>query len=306
MTDEIRTLTQRLAEEPSSLAFLELGEALRRRGQVEAAYKVARGGLNRYPGLADAHDLMARILSDQGDFAGAFDAWADALRFDPMRTGALKGIAFLYFRAGDVEAALDHLQRAAEADPDDPAIPQAIARVRRDARQAGRAAFAAAADAVEPTPVEAPEPVPLQEPETVSAAVPEAAVTPAAPAAHATSVDSPFAGLEEGERGLLLVDANGMCLGGRLARPDGTDAGDRVAAQLAGLSREAARATRLLGLGSWHSIAVESPDANLFLSSPTPDTLLITVREPALPMARVGLLAERAGRAARGWLERSR
>ena len=65
-------LTQRLADEPSSLAFLDLGEALRRRGQLEAAYKVARGGLNRYPGLADAHDLMARILSDQGDFAGAF------------------------------------------------------------------------------------------------------------------------------------------------------------------------------------------------------------------------------------------
>ena len=137
MTDEIRTLTQRLADEPSSLAFLDLGEALRRRGQLEAAYKVARGGLNRYPGLADAHDLMARILSDQGDFAGAFDAWADALRFDPMRTGALKGIAFLYFQAGDAEAALDHLQRAAEADPDDPAIPQAIARVRRAAAGPG-------------------------------------------------------------------------------------------------------------------------------------------------------------------------
>ncbi len=93
---------------------------------------------------------MARILSDQGDLAGAFDAWADALRFDPMRTGALKGIAFLYFRAGDVEAALDHLQRAAEADPDDPAIPQAIARVRRDSRQAGRTAFAPAMDTLAP------------------------------------------------------------------------------------------------------------------------------------------------------------
>jgi predicted regulator of Ras-like GTPase activity (Roadblock/LC7/MglB family) len=79
-----------------------------------------------------------------------------------------------------------------------------------------------------------------------------------------------------------------------------------VAAQLAGLSREASRATRLLGLGSWHSIAIESPDAHLFLSAPTPETVLVTVREPGVPMARVGLLAERAARAARGWLERSR
>jgi tetratricopeptide (TPR) repeat protein len=289
VTDEIRSLTQRLADEPSSLAFLDLGEALRRRGQLEAAYKVARGGLNRYPGLADAHDLMARILSDQGDFAGAFDAWADALRFDPMRTGALKGIAFLYFQAGDAEAALDHLQRAAEADPDDPAIPQAIARVRRGSREVERVAPAPAAEPVHAVPVE--EIHPLQ------AAAPAAATTPA---------DSPFADLDEGERGLLLVDANGMCLGGALVKSDGSDAGERVAAQLAGLSREASRATRLLGLGTWQSIAIESPDAHFFLSSPTPETLLVTVREPALPMARVGLLAERAGRAARGWLERSR
>src|SRR5919107_268789 len=109
VTDDIRTLTSRVADEPSSLAFLDLGEALRRRGQLDAAYKVARGGLARYPTLADAHDLMGRILGDQEDLAGAFDAWAEALRFDPMRIGALKGIAFLYFKAGDVPAALEHL-----------------------------------------------------------------------------------------------------------------------------------------------------------------------------------------------------
>ncbi|MEZ0334359.1 MAG: tetratricopeptide repeat protein [Gemmatimonadales bacterium] len=306
MTDEIRILTQRLADEPSSLAFLELGEALRRRGQVEAAYKVARGGLNRYPGLADAHDLMARILSDQGDLAGAFDAWADALRFDPMRTGALKGIAFLYFRAGDVEAALDHLQRAAEADPDDSAIPQAIARVRRDSRQAGRTAFAPAMDTLAPAADVQSAPAPAPEPDLPAVPVLESTIAAAPDRPRTPSIDSPFAGIDEGERGLLLVDANGMCLGGALSRPDGTSAAERVAAQLAGLAREAARATRLLGLGSWHSIAIESPDAHLFVSSPTPETLLVAVREPALPMARVGLLAERAGRAARGWLERSR
>ena len=97
---------------------------------------MARGGLSRYPGLADARDLLARILSDQGDLAGAFDAWADALRLDPMRTGALKGIAFLYFRAGDAAAAIEHLQRAAEVDPDDISIAQALARVRHESRAA--------------------------------------------------------------------------------------------------------------------------------------------------------------------------
>ena len=270
MSDDIRSLTDRLAAEPSSLAFLELGEALRRRGQLDAAYKVARGGASRYPGLADAHDLMARILSDQADLAGAFDAWASALQLDPMRVSALKGIAFLYFRAGDTVAAVNHLQRAAEVDPDDQTIVQALERVRREV--------------------------------TSAAPAPAAPAPPPNPSVPATA--TAFDGVDGGDQGQLLVDGNGLRLAGKLALADGTDASDRVAARLVGASREAARATRLLGLGGWHSIAVECPDGHIVLSSPTPETVLLTVRDQSLPMARVGLLAERAARTARTWLER--
>jgi tetratricopeptide (TPR) repeat protein len=279
VSDDIRTLTTRLAEEPTSLAFLELAEALRHRGQLDAARKVARGGLSRYPGLADAHDLLARILSDQGDLAGAFDAWADALRLDPMRSGSLKGIAFLYFRAGDAVAAIDHLERAAEADPDDASIAQALARVRRESR--AMAHRTAPAPAPDPEPVTVAEPPPVEQPDP----------------------SSPFAELEGGHA-LVLVDANGLRLAGSLPAPDGDETGDRVAAQLAGVSREAARATRLLGLGTWQSITVESPDAHFVLVRPTGETVLLAAREPSLPMARVALVAERAARAAKSWLER--
>jgi predicted regulator of Ras-like GTPase activity (Roadblock/LC7/MglB family) len=270
VTDEIRTLTARLAEEPSSLAFLELAEALRRRGQLDAAYKVARGGLARYPTLADAHDLMARILGDQDDLAGAFDAWAEALRFDPMRIGALKGIAFLYFRAGDVPAALEHLRRAAEVDPDDQSIIQAIERVRSS-----------------------PAPGSPSEPPTEPASLP---VSP-----EPISVLAPQT---NGDHGVMLVDGNGLRLNGTLRSPSNEDVGDRVAAELAGVSKEASRTSRLLGLGTWQAIAVESPEGNLFLVAPTPDTLLLTVRDATLPMARLGLIAERAAREAREWLGR--
>jgi tetratricopeptide (TPR) repeat protein len=278
VSDDIRSLTTRLAEEPNSLAFLELGEALRRRGQLDAAYKVARGGLSRYPALADAHDLMARILGDQGDLAGAFDAWAEALRFDPMRIGALKGIAFLYFRAGDVPAALEHLRRASDIDPDDESIAQAIERVR------GTPAPDASAVAAPASPAEA----------------------------RALGADSgvlldlapPTSGNGHKGSGELLVDGKGLRLNGTLRGPNNEEVGDRVAAELAGVSKEASRTTKLLGLGGWHAIAVEAPDGNLFLVAPTPDTLLLTVREPSLPMARLGLIAERAAKDAREWLGR--
>jgi tetratricopeptide (TPR) repeat protein len=284
--DDIRALTARMAEEPGSLAFLELAEALRRRGQLEAAFKVARGGLSRYPGLADAHDLMARVLSDQGDLAGAFDAWSSVLQLDPMRTSALKGIAFLYFRAGDTAAALDHLQRAMDVDPDDPTIRQAFGRIGAGRSEASSAQAAAAGP-------------PSREP----AARAEAPSAPAPALASAGQTPGLFDGVDGGERGLLLIDGNGLRLGGELASPDGEEAGDRVAAQLAGVSREAARATRLLGLGSWHAIAIECPDGHLVLAQPTADTVLLASRGPSVPMGRVGLLAERAARAARTWLE---
>jgi tetratricopeptide (TPR) repeat protein len=286
VTDDIRALTARMAEEPGSLAFLELSEALRRRGQLEAAFKVARGGLSRYPGLADAHDLMARVLSDQGDLAGAFDAWSSALQLDPMRTSALKGIAFLYFRAGDTPAALDHLQRAMEVDPDDPTIRQAFGRI-----GAGRSEPSSAQDGAAGAATREP----------ARRAKGPSAPTPAPASAGRTP--GLFDGVDGGERGLLLIDGNGLRLGGELGSPDGEEAGDRVAAQLAGVSREAARATRLLGLGSWHAIAIECPDGHLVLAQPTADTVLLASRDPSMPMGRVGLLAERAARAARMWLE---
>jgi tetratricopeptide (TPR) repeat protein len=280
VTDDIKTLTTRVAEEPSSLAFLDLGEALRRRGQLDAAYKVVRGGLSRYPTLADAHDLLGRILGDQGDLAGAFDAWAEALRFDPMRIGALKGIAFLYFRAGDVPAALEHLRRAAEIDPDDPTIIQAIDRVRSSAAPITPAAPAHSAEAL-------------------SAAAPahETAINQAEPTAPAPAPNA------QGDNGVMLVDSKGLRLNGTLLSPNRDDVGDRVAAELAGVSKEATRTSRLLGLGTWEAIAVESPEANLYLVAPTPDTMLLTVRDTSLPMARLGLIAERAARDARVWLE---
>lgn len=278
MTDDIKTLTARVAEEPGSLAFLELGEALRRRGQLDAAYKVARGGLGRYPGLADAHDLLARILNDQGDLAGAFDAWVDALRFDPMRIGALKGIAFLYFKAGDVPAALEHLHRAAAIDPDDSSIGQAVQRIRT----------ATAPQQPEREVAELP-----PAPPPASREVPRAMPVEAAPAAHSNGASEP---------GFMLVDGNGLRLSGTLLSPSKEDVADRVAAELAGVSKEASRTSRMLGLGPWQAIAVESPEGNLYLVPPTPETMLLTVRDPSLPMARLGLIAERAAREAREWL----
>ena len=281
--EDIRVLTSQLAADPSSLVFLPLGEALRRRGQFEAAEKIALAGLTRYPDLADAHDLLARVLGDQGDLERAFDEWDIALRLDARHAGAHKGIGFLYYVAGDLPKALEHLESAHAADPGAEGVAAAVARVREALATPGSAP---------PRPDTSP-----------AAGPPEEAAAAPLPRGPAVDVPAVFAGLEGAQDGLLLLDANGLRIGGGLSAPDGTGVGDAVAAHLAGVFRDATRAARLLHLGSWTSVAAETTDANLFLCAPTTESLLLLVRDNSVPIGRLALQAERAAEAARRWLE---
>ncbi len=294
MANDIRGLTAELASDPGSLAFLDLGEALRRRGQPEAALKVAAAGAARYPSLADAHDLLARIYSDLGDGEAAFDAWMNALQHDPGHLGAHKGLGFLYYRSDDYPRALRHLEHA-RTQSDEPGLTRAIARVRE----------ALARD--EAYTAEAP-------PVAESAGVPftlDESELPGSQARHPRenggvppSQDDLFRGFDGAHDGLLLLDQNGLRLGGGLRDADNRDVSDAVAAHLAGVSREAARTARLLELGAWQSVVAECGSGNLHLSAPSSETVLLTTRDASVPAGRLAVIAERAAAAARRWLER--
>jgi len=276
MSEDIRVMTAQLAADPTSLVFLPLGEALRQRGQLDAAEKVAVAGLSRYPDLADGHDLLARIVGDRGDFEQAFDEWGIALRLDPKHVGAHKGIGFLYFVAGDLEEALHHLETAGAALPDDDGLQSAIARVHES--------LASRAQPEEDVPAGAP---PVQDP------------APAEP----VDMEGAFRGMEGAEDGLLLLDNKGRCLTGGLLSPEGVDVADVVAAHLAGVAQEASRAVELLGLGAWHGLTVQAPGANLQIVAPDAESVLLLAREAGMPLGRLAMLSERAAAAAREWLQ---
>lgn len=256
MTDPITSWTAELSADPDSLVFLQLAEALRRRGHLDGALTVARNGLARYPDLAEAHDLLGRIHSDRGEGDAAFDAWTDCLRIRPDTPGALKGLGFLYYRMGDLARSLRQLEAAAALAPGDPTLSVAIARVREGL-----------------------------------------AATPAGMPAD------PFAGREGWDGTTLLLDGRGRRLAGGLRSPTGTDVSEAVAARLAGVSREARRATLLLDLGHWQTVYLEGASAVLVLVEPSEDTLLVISRPPDTPAGRLPLIADRAGTLARRWLE---
>ena len=306
MPDDIRTMTAELAADPASLVFVDLAEALRRRGQLDAAQKVLRTGLNRYPELASAHDLAARIFVDRGELDRAFESWVTALKHDPALLGAHKGLGFLYYRANDLVSAERHLAYVAEVDPGDAGAAAALERVKTAAQSVG--------GATDGQMIESSDGWMRPEPQAMAVStLAEPAPASAGPSEHlpfsfdadtAPGDASVFAGLEGGSDSLLLVDGNGLRLGGGLRTSAGDDVGDAVAAQLAGVAREAARASRLLSLGEWRGLAVESPGGSCYLLAPTVESLLFTARGPDLPMGRVARLAERAAITARRWLER--
>jgi tetratricopeptide (TPR) repeat protein len=283
MADEIKTLSAELARDPTSLVFLRLGELLRQRGQLDAAHRVALIGLERHQHLPDAHDLYARILADKRDYERAFDEWDIALRVAPGHIGALKGLAFLYFKVGDVAQAVAHLEQAARVAPDDFATQQALAMVQ------GQPIGSAAG---ERRPTEAPAPVP------------PVALEPIAPPAAPLDDRVVFAGLEGAQEGLLLLDGAGRVLGGALRDRNGADVTETVAAYLAGVSQEAARTAKLLGLGVWTGLAAEGQLGHVHLAQPEPEALLLVVRDRSVPMGRLAIIAQRAAAAARRWLER--
>ncbi|HEV8382446.1 MAG TPA: tetratricopeptide repeat protein [Gemmatimonadales bacterium] len=280
MADDIRALSAQLAQDPQSLVFLRLGEALRRKGQLDAALRVAMNGLERHPHLADAHDLYARILTDKHDYEHAFDEWDMAVRIAPHHTGALKGLAFLYFKVGDIEQAEAHLAAAKRVEPDDPTIEQAFEMMRGGRRPS------------------LPEPTPAPEPAATAAA------STAAVSSSGFDEARVFAGLEGANEGLLLIDGAGRVLGGALRDRSGTDVTDSVAAYLAGVSQEAARTAKLLGLGAWNGLSAEGQHGNVHLAHPTPEALLLVVRERGMPLGRLAILAQRATIMAQRWLER--
>src|SRR3954469_12655989 len=130
MADDVSRLSDELARDPARLAFVPLGEALRRRGQLDLALRVAVRGLERHPHLADGHDLLARIAADRGELQRAFDEWDVVLRLAGGHLGALRGMGFICFQQGRLDEAEQYLASAMSVDPSDEGIAQALATVR--------------------------------------------------------------------------------------------------------------------------------------------------------------------------------
>jgi tetratricopeptide (TPR) repeat protein len=280
MSDEIRRLSDELARDPASLVFLPLAEALRRQGQLDHALRIAARGVERHPNNADAHDLLARIAVDRGELDRAASAWEAVLRIAPTHVGARKGLGFLCFQQGRLEEAEAHLSDAAQCDPDHAGVAAALAHV----RETRRANAGVGAEPVRRTSGEGQ--------------------------AHRVgrSMDDPrmlFAELlHEADQTAVLLDRDGLVLGGAYFTWDGRDVAHEVGAALSGVSDEADRATKYLDIGEWSMIVVETEAAAVAIAPTEADGLVVLAAGSSTPLGLTQRLLERCVARAREWLGR--
>lgn len=320
-TDAIERWSDELARNPGSLAFLPLGEELRRRHRLEEARRVALLGLERHPYRPDAHDLLARIWVDLGDEQRARDEWEMALELDASHLSSLKGLGFLAYRRRDLPGA-ERLLRAARArDPKDPGLQAALQRVHEALHGTRGASGNGTSHGPEqsrgnglgqgPSHRNGEPTVGVHEtaPATgagASVASGEGAVDVAAEpraGARARTLFAPILG--EDDCTALLLDRDGLVLAGAYVDETGADVADAVGAQLAGVGDEAARALGHLGLGAWESLLVDAEHATLALGPAHEGALVLVAAGPEAQMGFVRRLLERARRRAATWMEAS-
>jgi tetratricopeptide (TPR) repeat protein len=271
VSDDIRRWSEELAGDPASKVFLPLGEALRVRGQLDVARRVAVRGLERHPYDPDAHDLLARIYLDDGDTEKAIDEWDAALRCTPGHVGALKGMGFICYQQGRLADAEAYLAQAAAGDGEDERIASGLARVRGQLR----------GDPV----VEVPAPSHFDEGPQDSD-----------PRYLFTDLVS------AGDQAALFLDREGLVLAGTYVVAGGVDVSQEIGAALTGISDEARRAMRHLGLGDWSSIVFESEAARVAMAPAPEDGIVLVAAAPTMPHGLVRRVLDRVATRARAWV----
>lgn len=295
---DLERWSREVAEDPGAPPFVRLARAYRRQGRHTAARDVVLGGLAAHPDHVDAHALLALIHIDSGDRQQARDEWETILRLDPGNFDASRGLGFLSLERGDLPAARRHLDAAAHARPDDPAVAQARQVLDRRERAAAEPASPAQPDTATRSPT-------ASSPRTPSGG----AHAPPGAGARGGAVRDPvrlFAPLAvEGPfQGALVVDDQGLVLAGRIETQDRPD--DLLGALLMTTVAEAGRAAEIVRLGLWREMLLDTAGATLHLTALTGGAVLVVVAEPGTPAGWVVRTAGRARELATGFLEEAR
>jgi tetratricopeptide (TPR) repeat protein len=125
----IDDLRRRVERDPTSIAFAQLAEELRRAGQMPEAVETARTGLSTHPGYVSARVTLARALTALDHLDEAQAELERVLRSAPENLTAVRGLADISRRRGNTREALMRYREALSLAPNDPELQQIVARL---------------------------------------------------------------------------------------------------------------------------------------------------------------------------------
>jgi tetratricopeptide (TPR) repeat protein len=115
----IRRYEERLARDPSSLAWAFLADAYRKAGRARDAIALCRDGLTRFPRHATARLVLAKALIDEEQLDEAQRELDALIASSPQDAEAHRLAGELHLRAGRGPDARRHLEVALDLEPDD-------------------------------------------------------------------------------------------------------------------------------------------------------------------------------------------
>jgi tetratricopeptide (TPR) repeat protein len=133
----IDDLRRRVQKDPASIAFAQLAEECRRAGDCQEAVDACRAGLEIHPGYLSARVTLGRALVELGQLDEAQTELSRVLSNAPENLAAIRGLAEIYHRRGDLGQALAHYKTALLLARNDPDLEETIADLSRQVEPSG-------------------------------------------------------------------------------------------------------------------------------------------------------------------------
>ena len=110
------------------------------------------------------------------------------------------------------------------------------------------------------------------------------------------------AAMGEAEQTALLLDSSGVPLAGSYLDQRGLDISGEIGAALSGVGREVSRSMRLLSIGRWTAVVVETDAATIALAPAAEDSVVLLASASTVPLGLVRRVLTRSVALAINWM----
>ena len=122
----IEDLRRRVQKDPASIAFAQLAEELRRAGSLEESIEACRAGLAIHPAYLSARVTLGRALVETNALDEARTELETVLKSAPENLAAIRGLAEVFHRQGQLPEALAQYRAALALAKNDPDLQQTV------------------------------------------------------------------------------------------------------------------------------------------------------------------------------------